>query len=149
MHSDTNNQQEAKNWADLNIDEEIGDFLLCKENGKKLKLDHLAHMEYFYNTRVCDHQTENPFLSPNKYLALNYVPSDCNSCSSEKPTLLQRHRAVIHPKLTSSSASKSFSPSKVSMQLATAQQAQSNESSAVADPMVSFHFGHRNYKIGQ
>ena len=58
--------------------------------------DIVSHMEFFYNTLLCSHSTQNPFRHPLAYPALNYpVFKDMSGAPTQ--TILQFHRQLIFP----------------------------------------------------
>jgi hypothetical protein len=91
---------EDENWSDENIDEEIRLLLSCKENGKLISLDIVAHMEYFYNTLECSFKTINPFdwaNSAQMFPALHSHLNDQTAAATGVQTLFQQHRTLIYP----------------------------------------------------
>jgi hypothetical protein len=59
--------------------------------------DIVAHLEFFYNTLIVNHNTENPFVNPDSYPALLYK-------ENQSPlTLLDIHRRLIFPSDATSS----------------------------------------------
>lgn len=59
-------------YEDTKIDYEIKDLLKNRRYGQIIPSDTLAHLEFFYNTLILGHETENPFKNPKEYPALNY-----------------------------------------------------------------------------
>lgn len=51
----------------------------------------MAHLEFFYNTLLLNHSTENPFQKPEEYPALLY------KSTNSPDTLLDIHRKIISP----------------------------------------------------
>ena len=57
-------------WEDSLIDMESKKFLKKAENGRKLPLDIVAHLDFFYNTLLMSHESVNPFNRPKAFQAL-------------------------------------------------------------------------------
>lgn len=55
---------------DEEIDTSIKWLLKTRKNGQHIPIDIVSHLEYFYNTLMFSHQTENPFVNPPQYPAL-------------------------------------------------------------------------------
>jgi hypothetical protein len=59
--------------------------------GIVLANDTVAHLEFFYNTLLMNHNTDNPFAKPEQYPALLYK-------EGESPdSLLDIHRKITYP----------------------------------------------------
>jgi hypothetical protein len=59
-------------WEDSLIDKEAKKFLKKGENGRKLALDIVAHLDFFYNTLLMSHESVNPFIKPKNFAALMF-----------------------------------------------------------------------------
>ena len=57
-------EEEKEGWADEILDEELKAILGTYENGRHIRIDMMAHLEYFYNTLDCNFATTNPFDTP-------------------------------------------------------------------------------------
>jgi len=57
-------EEDKEGWADECLDEELKSILVVQANGRKVPVDIVSHMEYFYNTLDCSHATKNPFDAP-------------------------------------------------------------------------------------
>ena len=83
-------------WEDSAIDKETKRFLKVYDKGLELPFDIVSHMEFFYNTLLCSHSTQNPFRHPLAYPALNYpVFKDMSGAPTQ--TIFQFHRQLIFP----------------------------------------------------
>lgn len=51
-------------WEDKKIDSEAKNLLRQRRLGQILANDTVAHLEFFYNTLLMDHNTDNPFEKP-------------------------------------------------------------------------------------
>lgn len=73
---DSNNDSAEKviAWEDIKIDREAKVLLKQRGMGQHIPGDTIAHLEFFYNTLNMEHSnnTENPFLHPENYPALNF-----------------------------------------------------------------------------
>ena len=84
--------KEPEIWNDAKIDLEAKNILRDRRFGQIIPSDTVAHLEFFYNTLILGHQTDNPFKNPDNYPALHYQQSN------ESPdTLLEIHRKIIFP----------------------------------------------------
>lgn len=54
-------------WEDSLLDKEARKFLRKPENGRKLPLDIVAHLDFFYNTLLLSHESVNPFNRPKNF----------------------------------------------------------------------------------
>jgi hypothetical protein len=63
-------EQSEDIWDDQKIDEVAKEILKDRRLGQIIYSDDVAHLEFFYNTLVMNHQTENPFQNPAAYPAL-------------------------------------------------------------------------------
>lgn len=94
-----------------NIDEDEGDIepmtdeeidfiaknlLKTRRNGQFLPLEIIGHLEFFYNTLVASHNTENPFSNPSSYPALLFQDQG-------PTTLLENLRRINFPSDATSS----------------------------------------------
>lgn len=77
--------------GDEEIDASTKWLLKIRKNGQYIPVDIVAHFEYFYNTLMFSHQTENPFLNPPQYPALLFKEA------MTEGTLFDRHRHIIFP----------------------------------------------------
>jgi hypothetical protein len=57
-------------WEDSILDKEAKKFLKIPANGRKLPLDIVAHLDFFYNTLLLSHESVNPFNRPKTFQAL-------------------------------------------------------------------------------
>ena len=103
-NDDDDEIDERDPMEDEAIDHHVKDLLKERRNGQYLPGDIVAHLEFFYNTLIVSHKTENPFGNPNSYPALLY--KDNNS----PDTLLEMHRRLIFP----SDCTSSYNDSKLS-----------------------------------
>ena len=88
-------------WEDSIIDSEAKKFIKKEENGKKLPLDIVSHLDFFYNTLLLSHETRNPFNNPKRYPALNFIlmpPSVKSVLNGEKgSSILEMHYKLTYP----------------------------------------------------
>ena len=73
-------------WDDEQIDVNVKTFIKDRRNGQYLPIDIVSHLEYFYNTLLLNHDTENPFHNPSNYPALLYFDN------MSPDTILEKHR---------------------------------------------------------
>ena len=99
---------EKEAWDDHRIDNEAKVILKEKKNGEFIPSDAISHLEFFYNTLLMSHITENPFDHPQKYLALQH--KEC----VEQTTLLDIHRKITQPRFYSEKTSDLSSVSSLS-----------------------------------
>ena len=91
-------------WEDSLIDREAKKFLKKAENGRKLALDTVAHLDFFYNTLLLSHESLNPFKKPQAFSALQFpvfqpkLGQDCEHLQLVPLTIMDLHRQLIYPK---------------------------------------------------
>lgn len=91
-------------WEDSLIDKEAKKYLKWKENGRKLPLDIVAHLEFFYNTLLMSHESVNPFKRPQTFEALLYpvfqpkLGGEYGEMQLVSQTLLDIHRQLVYPR---------------------------------------------------
>jgi len=91
-------------WEDSLIDREAKKFLKKAENGRKLALDTVAHLDFFYNTLLLSHESLNPFKKPKAFSALQFpvfqpkLGQDCEQLQLVPLTIMDLHRQLIYPK---------------------------------------------------
>ena len=72
MEDLTLSEGSEEEYDDEQIDTKIKNILKERRNGQYLPNDVIAHIEFFYNTLLMSHKTENPFANPKSYPALLY-----------------------------------------------------------------------------
>lgn len=61
MEDQTSQTNQNEIWEDERIDQEAKLLLRERRFGQIIPSDAVAHLEFFYNTLIMSHNTENPF----------------------------------------------------------------------------------------